>query len=759
MVTFGKLVSYEVDGRFVHLDYEQHPARLEIISPEIINVFCGLERDSHDSKAIDGVKVRPSAFTVESMADGGLCIRTEQVQVRVADDFKVDFYDLADAPVCLDYRGSRRPLERVSEEVLEMLKKEGHMFDEGGRAHDIEVVKAMEGSASFYGLGDKTGFLNKRGYDYIMWNTDDPAPQVDSFRSLYKSIPFFMTLTDTHVYGLFFDNTYKTWFDMGKESNDYFWFGADKGNLDYYYIAGQTMAQVLSNYTWLTGTCPLPQKWTLGYHQSRWGYTTWEDVASVAENMRRYEIPCDVLHFDIDYMQDYKVFTWNQQRYHGCPEKLLGELSDHGFKAVTIIDPGVKKEAGYAVYEEGMANDYFAHAATGEVYENAVWPGISTYPDFGRAQVRRWWGEKHESLLKLGVRGIWNDMNEPASFNGPLPDDVVFHDEGNMALHEKMHNVYGHLMSRATYEGLERLDGRRPFVITRACYAGSQKFTTVWTGDNHSIWGHLQMAVPQLCNLGLSGFPFAGTDVGGFSSDVTPELLVRWVQVGCFSPLFRNHSANGTRRQEPWLFGPEVLHIYRKYVQLRYHLIPYMYDLFFEEEQTGAPVMRPLVYDYEGDKNVRDINDEFMVGPDILVAPVLTQGTVMRSVYLPEGTWFDYWTREKHVGPTWIMREAPLDTCPIYVRAGAILPVMPPQNYVGEKPEDTLMLEVWPGEGCHDHYLDNGEDFMYRQGAYDHYRFLQNAEGEVTVELIHEGYQKPYEHIYAKCGEETLQIL
>lgn len=756
-MTFGNLKTYAVDGRFIHLEFEQRRGRIEVITPEIINVFSGFESDCHNSKAIEGEKIRPAGITAESV-DGGVRIRTDAVVVQVSDDFKVDFYDLQGAPVCMDYRGSRRPLEKISGEVREMLEKEGHRYDDGSASHAIEVVKAMEGSECFYGLGDKTGFMDKRHYDYVMWNTDDPSPQVDSFKSLYKSIPFFMTLTDQHVYGLFFDNTYKTWFDMGKESENYFWFGADKGNLDYYYIGGQTMAQVLTNYTWLTGTCPLPQKWTLGYHQSRWGYINQEDIDAVAENMRRYEIPCDVIHFDIDYMNRYKVFTWNRKRYHNEPEKFLKALSDKGFKAVTIIDPGVKKEAGYDIYETGIEKDYFAHAATGEVYENAVWPGISTYPDFGKPQVRQWWGRNHEGLLNMGVRGIWNDMNEPASFNGPLPDDVVFHDEEARAAHEKMHNVYGHLMSKATFEGLRDLEERRPFVITRACYAGSQKYTTVWTGDNHSLWAHLQMAVPQLCNMGLSGFPFAGTDVGGFSSDTTPELLVRWVQVGCFSPLFRNHSATGSRRQEPWLFGPEVLDIYRKYVRLRYQWIPYIYDLFFREETTGAPVMRPLVFDYEKDKNVRSINDEFMFGPDILVAPVLTQGTVQRLVYLPEGVWYDYWTGEKHDNEKWIVREAPLDTCPIYVKAGAIIPAMPPQDYVGQKPEDTLILDVWPGTGSYDHYLDNGEDFAYRDGAYNHYRFTQDASGCVKAELIHEGYEKPYAHIYVRRGQDLEEL-
>ncbi len=416
---------------------------------------------------------------------------------------------------------------------------------------------------------------------------------------------------------------------------------------------------------------------------------------------------------------------------------------------MVINDPGVKKEAGYPVYEEGVEKGYFARTPEGEVYINAVWPGDAAYPDFGNPQVREWWGENQKFLLEQGVRGIWNDMNEPASFKGPLPEDVVFTDEGRDSDHARMHNVYGHLMAKGTYEGLKRLDGRRPFVITRACYAGSQKYTTCWTGDNHSIWAHLQMAIPQLCNLGLSGMPFAGTDVGGFGSDATGELLVRWVQVGCFSPFFRNHSAMGTRRQEPWQFGQEVLDIYRKYVKLRYHWIPYFYDLFRETEQTGAPVMRPLVYHYERDETAAVCNDEFLLGDRILVAPVVSQGVTRRLVYLPEGTWYDYWTDQRFTGPAWIVKEAPLDICPVYVKAGSAIPAMEPMSYVGEKEADILLLDVYPGSGEWEHYQDNGEDFAYQDGEYNQYRIRVEENGTVQCRLSHHGYGKTYRRVLA----------
>jgi len=754
----GKLTDYQVDGQRVVLDFEGKQAQIEVLTPYIVNVFYGCGGERVPSKAIEGDKKVQVDMKVEKTQDE-LWIDAGQVQVRVSDGFYVDFFDREKKEVCGDYRGERKPLKRVSDEFLRLMEGEGHSPLTGWHECAFEVVKKLTGSEHFYGLGDKTGFLDKRHYDYEMWNTDDPSPHVDCFKALYKSIPFFITLTKSHVYGIFADNTYKSYFNMGQESEEYYWFGSDGGNLDYYYIAGDSMQSVLQRYMYLTGTCPLPQKWTLGYHQSRWGYTTQEDVEEIALKMRELNVPCDVLHFDIDYMQDYKVFTWNQARYHNDPDGFLKKLAGKGFKAVTINDPGVKKEAGYPIYEEGVEKGYFARTLKGEVYINAVWPGDAAFPDFGSPEVRGWWGEQQKFLLDRGVRGIWNDMNEPASFNGPLPEDVVFTDEGRETTHGEMHNVYGHLMAKATYEGLKSKDGRRPFVITRACYAGSQKYTTAWTGDNNSLWAHLQMAIPQLCNLGLSGMPFVGTDIGGFGADATPELMARWVQVGCFSPLFRNHAALGTRRQEPWAFGEEVLDIYRKYVKLRYQWIPYIYDLFYEEEQTGAPIMRPLVYHYEQDDNARECNDEFMLGSRILVAPVVNQGMRKRMVYLPEGQWYDYWTEEKLTGPVWFVREAPLDVCPIYVKAGSVIPAMESCSYVGEKPLDMLILDVYPGEGCWDHYLDNGEDFAYREGKYHKYHFTVDEAGRVTGKVVHAGYDAPYKRIVVRRFGETAECV
>lgn len=755
---FGRLCSWEQQGNRVYFTFEKGTGRLEVITDRILNVFSGVVSDGHRSKAIEGEKAVETRFCV-SEDKGVVTVATDCVTAKVHDGFFVDFYREDGTVLCRDRREARKARAGLSDELKALKEAEGHSVEEEDAA-TVQVVKRMEGGEAFYGLGDKTGFLNKRGYEYVMWNTDDPAPQMDNFKSLYKSIPFFITLRDDAVFGLFYDNPYRSCFDMGKESDEYYWYGAADGNLDYYLIAGDSMAEVVGGYTYLTGTAPLPQKWTLGYQQCRWSYMSDAEVRSVAEHMRKCGIPCDAIHLDIDYMDRYKVFTWtpDQERYPD-PEKLISDLADDGIKIVTIIDPGVKVEEGYSVYDEGVEKGYFAKTPEGDIYVNEVWPGDAVYPDFGKKEVRSWWGKNQQFLLDKGVRGVWNDMNEPASFRGQLPPDVVFTDEDEISNHARMHNLYGHNMAKATYEGLKERDGRRPFVITRACYAGTQKYSTAWTGDNHSIWAHLQMVIPQLCNMGLSGMPFVGTDVGGFGSDCTKELLCRWVEAGCFSPLFRNHSAMGTRYQEPWQFDEETVRIYRKAVELRYHLIPYYYDLFWEEEKTGLPIMRPLVLHYEKDETARECNTEFLVGRNLLAAPVVTQGDRKKMVYLPAGVWYDYWTGERleSADGKWIVRDAPLDTCPLYVKAGTILPVWPKQSFVGEKDTDSvLMLEIYPGEGSWEHFQDDGESFDYRDGKYNQYHCELKGKA-LTVTCVHAGYGRKYEKVRAVCMGESAE--
>ena len=625
----------------------------------------------------------------------------------------------------------------ILEEDTELAKLEGHAGGGDEAGHTSAIVKKLGKEDAVYGLGDKPGCLNRRGYVYVNWNTDNPAPHVDSFKSLYKSIPFFMVLGENYCYGIFADNTYKTTFDFGFESSEYYVVSHEKGFLDYYFFPGEKPSDVVKKYTGLTGTTPLFQRWIYGSHQSRWGYCSQDEILGIAEAFEKNEIPCDVIHMDIDYMDGYRVFTFDKERFPDT--KALSEtLADKGIKLISIIDPGVKKDEAYFMYREGMEMDAFAHDAQGAVYENAVWPGTSVFPDFSREDVRKWWGEKTKILLDHGIRGIWNDMNEPASFRGPLPDDVKF----AAGAHDEIHNIYGHLMAKATYEGLlEHDNGRRPFVLTRAAYAGSQKYCGGWTGDNHSIWSHLTLSLEQICNLSLCGMAMCGSDIGGFGSDVTPELLVRFYQAAVFAPFFRNHSAVGTRRQEPWLFDEKTRDAVRKTARLRYRFIPYIYDLARECERTGEPIVRPLVYEYPHDKMVRNICDEYLLGKFVLVAPVTVPGKFAREVYLPEGEWYDYETNEKYTGGKYILADAPLDKVPVFIRAGAILPVAEGniQSTEDITSENTRIL-TYPGQGTFIHYEDDNETLAYREGSYNAMEYTLNGE-KLEKKVIHKGYK------------------
>lgn len=720
------------------------PLQIEAVTEQILRIHARTE----PSFAVEEELLPTGKLAAEETTN--LTLSTDRLLITVDGDLHLQIYDRTGQLLCADYTGTLQEAEALSQAEMEQMIQEGHIVHTGEDSCRFQIAKQLFGDEAFYGLGDKTGFLNKRGYDFTMWNSDNPDPQVENptFKAMYKSIPFFITLRPNCVYGIFFDNHHKSYFDMGYSSTLYYSFGAAEGELDYYFIHGDTIAEVISGYTAITGRSPLPQLWTLGYHQSRWSYSSADEVLELAKSFRRHNIPCDAIHLDIDYMDQFKVFTVDRQRF---PEllQLSRELNSMGIKLVTIIDPGTKLEDGYSLYEEGVENGYFALDSDGQIYQNVVWPGASVFPDFTSSRVRNWWGNQIPVLLQQGIRGIWNDMNEPASFQGPLPDDVVFPGDDTPRFHREVHNVYGHFMAKATYEGLKKQDNRRPFVITRACYSGSQKYSTAWTGDNQSIWSHLKMSIPQLLNLGMSGMPLVGTDIGGFGSNTTPELLSRWIEAGCFAPLFRNHCAKYSRRQEPWQFDTETLDINRKYIRLRYKFLPYLYDLCYQETQSGLPILRPLVLHYEKDPNTWECNDEYLVGDSLLVAPITDQGARARAVYLPEGNWVDYWTGEHIQGQKYILRDAPLDLCPIYVKAGSILPTWQEMDYIPEQGSDELILEYYPAAtaSTYTHYQDNGADFSYEKGEYNLYQFHITAGQTLETTMKHQGYTPCYQKI------------
>ncbi|AZO93223.1 DUF4968 domain-containing protein [Halocella sp. SP3-1] len=742
---FGKIKDYKKIKNKVEVEFENKKVNIVVINDYIVNVFVPMKDANYNSYAIENDNVNKMKFEVINK-EKKIIVKTEQISAHIYDNCKIDFYNKNNQIICKDYRGKREPFIRRTDNAI--VEEEGQKLTKDIKKQPVEIMKENFGDEKFYGLGDKTGHLNKKNYRYEMWNTDDPTPHVESFETLYKTIPFLITLRDQFSYGLFFDNTYRSFFDMGKENTNYFYYGAEGGDINYYFIYGPEVKNVIKNYNKLTGTTPLPQLWTLGHQQSRFSYDSEKRVREIAEKFREKEIPCDAIHLDIDYMDGYRIFTWDKKKFPNL-KKLVNELHEDGFKVVTIIDPGIKKDSGYKIFNDCLENGYYITDKDGIPYVNEVWPGECIYPDFTNSECRNWWGNNHNNLINLGIDGIWNDMNEPASFNGPLPDNVKFKNGGKPILHKEAHNIYGHLMSKSTYKGLKAITGKRPFVITRACYAGSQKYSTVWTGDNQSLWEHLRMSLPMLMNLGISGFSFSGTDIGGFGFDTTPELLTRWYQANLFAPLYRNHSSQGTRDQEPWAFDNKTEKIIKKFIDLRYQLIPYIYDLIKESEDSGLPVIRPLFLQYQDDQNTYNLNDQYLVGENILMAPVVSQGEKNKKVYLPDDEWIDYWTGEEYNSKQFIIKNAPIDIVPMYIKKGSIIPNYKKQNFIGENQIDNIILDIYPGNGEYMHYQDDGETFNYKDGEYNLYKFVQKEYlDRFELDLVVE-YQK-YEKVYKK---------
>jgi alpha-glucosidase len=589
----------------------------------------------------------------------------------------------------------------------------------------VRLYKRREHGEKYFGCGERTSGLEKTGSHQIFYNVDPPLGHTASFNNLYSSIPFTFSITNGNAHGLFFDNTHRVEFDLALEDENRAYYGAEGGAIVYYVFCGPTPRDVVDRYTELTGRTPMPPLWTLGNQQCRYSYMNEEEVREVARGFRERDIPCDVIYLDIHYMDGYRVFTWNQDRFPD-PRLLISDLRKQGFRVVTIVDPGVKVDENYSVYIEGRKRDLFCKTREGEEYHNVVWPGVCAFPDFTNPETREWWGENQGVLTDAGVAGIWCDMNEPALFIphvSTLPDDVV-HPGGRTGApkrHAQIHNTYGSLMARAAREGLLALrPDERPFVITRAGYAGLQRHAMHWTGDNSSWWEHLWMSMPQLQNLALSGVAWAGVDVGGFGGDTNGELLARWTEFGVFQPYCRNHTTIGTRRQEPWAFGEPYESVCREMIKLRQRLLPYLYSLFDECHRTGAPILRPLLFDYPADETTYTADDEFLLGDALLVAPITRPGIEHRHVYLPEGTWFHYYSGERFEGPVHILAHAPLGEPALYVKGNSAIPMGPDAAHTGERPNDPLTLLVYPakGKGESTIYEDAGNGFGYEEGEY-----------------------------------------
>ena len=697
--SIGNFKSFTQDGNMVTIQVDNAVLTVTAFRNDIIRV-----------RAYKTTPLRTFSFAVDKQAEGVFTGVTDEGSKLVLKASGVTV-EINKSPIRISFYSPEGKL----------LNADDSRFGISWLGTDVTCYKQLFEKEKFIGLGEKTGPLNKRSLSYENWNSDVPAYALDK-DPLYSSIPFYMGLHDGLTYGIFFDNSHRSTFSFGASTDgEMSHFGAVDGEMDYYFFAGNSVRAVIEGYTWLTGRPKLPPLWSLGYQQCRYSYYPEKELLNVAQTFRDKKFPCDVLYLDIHYMDNYKVFTWNPERFPN-PTQMIKSVNALGFHLAVIVDPGLKVEKGYTAYEEGIKNHYFLTYPNGKKYIGSVWPGRSHFPDFTRAEVRKWWGEKFSALTDKGVEGFWNDMNEPSAWGQQIPDMVEFGFEGHKTTIREGHNVFGMQMVRGTYEGTRKLlNGRRPLTITRATYSGGQRYSTIWTGDNFASDDHMLLSARLVANLGLAGFSFAGPDVGGFIGEPSKELLVRWMSLGAFTPFYRNHSASDMSYREPWVLPKDYQDIVRNYLNLRYQLMPYIYSNAVLASRTGLPLVRTLAIDFTNDDAVYKTayDNQYMFGDGLLVCPARSTEQYTH-VYLPEGRWYRFSNDEAYEGGKEYHVASPLTDLPVFARAGAIIPMQNTVQNTSESAGDTLKLHLFYSTKESEllYYEDDGTTYDYEKGTY-----------------------------------------
>lgn len=597
-----------------------------------------------------------------------------------------------------------------------------------------------------YGLGEQIRGINKRGWQYVSWNYDNPNHHEDT-RSLYGSHNFII-VSGQQTFGAFFDYAGKMEFDIGYTKRSEMRINAAKNDLVVYIITGENEKDIVKQFRQLIGRSYIPPFWAFGYGQSRWGYKNEQDIRSVAEQYKAAGIPLDSIYLDIDYMERYKDFTVDKERFPDL-EKLVSDMKDQGIHLVPIIDAGVKIEDGYDVYEEGVRENYFCKNAEGGNFVGAVWPGRVHFPDFLQPEARKWFGKKYSVLTKLGIEGFWNDMNEPAIFytedrladtcaeikkltsgnmgineyftftgmvaglNGNIGDyDKFYHNvNGHMVKHSEVHNLYGMNMTRSAYEALREIcPEKRTLFFSRSSYIGAHRYGGIWQGDNKSWWSHILQSMQQLPALNMAGFLFTGSDTGGFGCDTTEDLMLRWLQYSLFTPLFRNHSADGTRMQELYRF--DNVNAAAEMIKIRYSLIPYLYSEFLKAALNDEMMFKPLAFDFPDDDMAKQTDDQLLLGNELMIAPVYKQNANGRYVYLPEEmmlvrmkSYDNFKTEILPKGHHYV--DIPLDELVFFIRNEKAIPFGKAAENTSKIDFGTLKLIGYPNSS-YEMYADNG---------------------------------------------------
>ncbi|WP_107826863.1 glycoside hydrolase family 31 protein [Mucilaginibacter yixingensis] len=693
----GNVKNVTIDGQQISLTTDNAWAQITVYSPDVIRIRMDKQQLTPDfSYAVIEQPQKVKASITQDASQ--ISIVTDSLKAVIGKaPFSVTFYTPDGKVINQDETGLATSWVNES----------------------VTTYKKMQEGERFVGLGEKTGDLDRRGSGYTNWNTDSFGYSTGQ-DPIYSTIPFYIGIHHGLNYGIFLDNTYQSDFNFGASNNRFSSFGARGGEMNYYFIYHKHLADIITSYTALTGRMKMPPLWSLGYQQNRYSYYPETEVMRIAQTLREKQIPADGITLDIHYMDHYKVFTWDKARFPD-PRKMTDKLKEMGFKITVIVDPGVKVEKGYGTYERGLAANIFAKYPDSTNYTGEVWPGWCHFPDFTNPKARAWWGTELKKYGEDGVSGIWNDMNEIATWGQKTPDNILYDYDGRQASNLQAHNVYALNMARASYEGAKEAFGKRPFVLTRAGYAGFQRYSAMWTGDNRAEDSHMLLGVRLLSSLGLSGVAFTGMDIGGFTGNGTPSLFARWVQIGAFNPYFRNHTAVNTKSAEPWSFGEEVTEISRNYVNLRYRLLPYLYSTFYEATQNGHPVVRSLAIDYTFDQNIYNtlFQNQYLFGHAFLVAP-FEGGAQYGKVYFPAGKWYDLYNDEVQTGSQQKIIDVKMNKLPVYVKESSIIPMQSLIQSTAQQPTDTLTIHIYQGNANNSftYYEDDGESYKYEQGDY-----------------------------------------
>jgi alpha-glucosidase len=733
-----EVTAYDCIDGGIELTVDDAKFQVHVIRPDLIRFRAAFDEfvDNPTFAVSADLSSASAHFDVEHNAKS---IRIETAALTVV---------IGRAPFRIDaYRKDGSP-------IFETAEVDGHPAALTHLNDEFLIARKIGKRDSILGLGEKTGAFNRRGRRYTLWNTDvldpdasgqfmkgidktDPRrdPTSTVFDPYYMSIPFFYHVAENNAAaGFFVDNGFCGRFEF--DGDDQYRFHFSGGQYTEYIVAGPAIRDILADYTWLTGRIPVPPLWALGYHQCRWHPYDHQKLGDLAGKFRKHEIPCDSLWLDIDYMTGYRVYTWNKKLFPNI-EHTLEQMDDLGFRVITIVDPGVKYEPGYRIFDEGIDGGFFCKTEAGRIYTGQVWPGKTAFPDFVKAETREWWGKLTAEHIALGIAGIWNDMNEPAT--GRISPSTMRFVDGKYS-HEAYHNQYALLMAMGTHDGMIAAEpNRRTFILSRAGFAGIQRYAANWMGDNMARWDHLKMSIPMAMGLGLSGQPFVGADIGGFAENSSEELLVRWMQYGVLTPFCRNHNNAGCHDQYPWTYGRKAEKLIRESIRLRYRLMPYLYSAFMEAVETGAPIQRPLAFDYQSDDAAAKVEDQYLFGSNLLVAPVCEPGIRSRSVYLPEGDWDHWFTGERYTGGKSIKAKTPKDYIPVFAKGGSVIPMWPeaPQSTMNYHPtaiELHLFVPEADGEYRSTLHEDDGATFAYRSGAHYRTEFTLTRKGD-TLDL------------------------